>query len=463
MMRDLCGETVDDYQISELIGVGGMGVVYRATQAKDGAEVAFKVLFDSFEWKRDEFVARFEREARALARLEHPGIVRILANGKQDNIYYIVTEYVDGTNLAQRLRSGSMELDEIVDIMSQICPALTFAHKNGVVHRDIKPANVMVANGSVKILDFGLAQMTGGDSQFSSLTRTDLAMGTFNYLSPEQRTNAKLVDQRSDIFSLGVVFFEMLTGTLPLGNFHPPSRIRQDADKICDRIVARSLSADPADRYQNVEELAADLEQIGTGRPRRRIALLAGAAGMAGVAAAIGLALFLGTGDGNGEDDPSDLQLMQGAADKGQIPPFVDIGQVQQAVDPAPAIQAANEPLVNADAPGPPPTTVKPVTAPNAKKIVKKKPVKKKPGKKKSGGKVADKGFGGKGSDGLDDLLSDNELDKQPAPSVKKPAPLPEQPAETKNPPAQTEQKKTKGKKKSKSKFGSQIDSQSTK
>ena len=280
-MRDLTGETVGRYRMSGLIGVGGMGVVYRATRIDDGVEVAFKVLYDSHEWRREEFVARFEREARALKKLEHPGIVRILDSGRQDDLYFIVTEYVDGADLAQRLRSKPLELAEIVSVMVQTCQALSFAHQSGIVHRDIKPANIMVADDAVKVLDFGLAQMIGGDSQFSTLTRTDLAMGTFNYLSPEQRTNAKQVDQRSDIFSLGVVFFEMLTGTLPLGNFQPPSRLRPDVDKRCDQVVARSLSADPADRYQTVDELAADIELLQTTRSRGRIALVAGAAGLA--------------------------------------------------------------------------------------------------------------------------------------------------------------------------------------
>jgi serine/threonine protein kinase len=326
MVRDLSGETIDGYRVDELIGVGGMGVVYKAERVDDGGTVAIKVLHPSYVWNREEFVARFAREARALARLEHPGIVRILRSGQQGDLYYLVTEYVEGADLARHLRTQRPSLPEIVAIMIRVCEAIGYAHDNGVVHRDIKPANIMISGDSIRVLDFGLAQIAGGDTNLSSLTRTDLAMGTFNYLSPEQRTNAKQVDQRSDVFSLGVVFFELLTGTLPLGNFAPPSRARAEAGKLCDRIVSRSLSADPADRYQSVAEMIADLRLVRARPGGRRKAFVAVAAGLAGVAAAVVLAYGLGMFDEPADDGAGEPAVTEGKAERGQIPPFVDVG-----------------------------------------------------------------------------------------------------------------------------------------
>ncbi|MFH2006503.1 MAG: serine/threonine-protein kinase, partial [bacterium] len=276
MVRDLSGETLGEYELTELIGVGGMGVVYKGrVKNGTGEDVAVKVLNCDYHWQREEFVARFRREARALAKLDHPNIVTILDSGRDGDLYYLVTEYVEGVNLAQHLRGRELSVSEIVSIMTQACAALTYAHENGVVHRDVKPANIVIAEGTVKVLDFGLAQITGGDSNLSSLTRTDLAMGTINYLSPEQRTSAKQVDERSDVFSLGVVLYEMLTGTLPLGGFAPASRARPGIGRRGDQVVHRSLDADPARRFQSVSELAAALGQLTERRATGRRAALA--------------------------------------------------------------------------------------------------------------------------------------------------------------------------------------------
>ncbi len=270
MVKDLSGEQLGGYALQELIGVGGMGVVYKARPLRAGGEdvddsadpVAVKVLNCDYHWQREEFVSRFQREAKALARLDHPNIVTLLDSGRVEDQYYLVTEYVDGVNLAQHLRNHELSMDEVVDLLTQVCGAITYAHEHGIVHRDIKPANVVISGDRAKVLDFGLAQITGGSTGLSSLTRTDLAMGTINYLSPEQRTNAKNVDERSDVFSLGVVLYEMLTGDLPLGGFEPASRARPEIGRQGDRIVARALEASPQRRYQSVAELAGDLRQL---------------------------------------------------------------------------------------------------------------------------------------------------------------------------------------------------------
>ncbi len=294
VVRDLSGETLGGYLLEKLVGVGGMGVVYRGIRSSDDSVVAVKILNSEYQWKRDEFIARFKREAEALKRLNHPNVVKLIDSGHEGDHYYLITEYVEGMNLAHYLRTGTLDIKRIVDIMSQVCAAITYAHANGIVHRDIKPANIVISGDTVKVLDFGLAQMAGMDSKVTTLTRTDLAMGTFNYLSPEQRTNAKDVDERSDIFSLGIVFFEMLTGTLPIGNFDPPSETRKDASKKCNEIVRRSLYTDPRQRYQNVEALRADLLKLTNERPISRPSVFAGIAVAALLAGGVGAWMWLG-------------------------------------------------------------------------------------------------------------------------------------------------------------------------
>jgi serine/threonine protein kinase len=266
--RDLTGGCLGHYELEALIGVGGMGVVYRARRQSDGETVAVKVLNAAAFLKKEELSARFKREVKALERLEHPGIVRILDSGEEGDTHFLVTEYVPGMNLAEHMRATQPDPVEIVGIMIKVLDAIHYAHDNGIVHRDIKPANIIVHGSTVKVLDFGLAQIAGADTGLSTLTRTNLALGTFNYLSPEQRTNAKAVDERADIFSLGVVFYELLTGALPLGNFEPPSRAAKNLGKRYDRVVETSLRADPDRRYQNVEAFSADLERLR--RPRMR-------------------------------------------------------------------------------------------------------------------------------------------------------------------------------------------------
>lgn len=271
LVRDLAGESLGQYEVLELVGMGGMGVVYRARDLDNGSIVALKVLYCD-PLKKADFVARFEREARTLLKLDNPHIVKILASGEQEGIYYLVTELLHGETLAQYLKSHNPPLKETIRIMTQVCSAIAHAHNQGIIHRDIKPANIILDDGSVKVLDFGLSHLTGGESQFSTLTRSDLAMGSFNYLSPEQRMNAKAVDQRADIFSLGVIFYEMLTGSLPLGNFVPPSKTGHGIPAKCDRIVSRALHVDPDQRYQKVEDFAEALHRIDkTKRVRKKV------------------------------------------------------------------------------------------------------------------------------------------------------------------------------------------------
>ncbi|MBN2340506.1 MAG: serine/threonine protein kinase [Deltaproteobacteria bacterium] len=264
-LEDLSGRVIGDYRIDQFVGMGGMGVVYRGVHLKTNHEVAVKLLNPQSTGATpssdvdNEIVQRFKREADALKRLEHPNIVKLLDAGEHDHIHYLVTEYMNGKDLAKVLRTERPSPERITKILVQVCDALQFAHEHGVVHRDIKPANILVTDDVVKVLDFGLAHVAQNTTAGASLTRTDVAMGTFNYLSPEQRINAKLVDARSDIFSLGVVFYELLTGTLPLGRFDPPSRHSTLRKRAVDKIVLRCLESNPDKRYPSAAALKQDI------------------------------------------------------------------------------------------------------------------------------------------------------------------------------------------------------------
>jgi tRNA A-37 threonylcarbamoyl transferase component Bud32 len=248
-------------EITELIGQGGMGAVYKARQTKLDRTVAVKIL--PAEWGRDPaFAERFAREARALARLSHPHIVAVHDFGETGGLFYLVMEYVDGGNLRQLLQYGSLAPEQALHIIPQICEALHYAHEVGVVHRDIKPENILLdQRGQVKIADFGLAKLMGPSAAEFTLTGTRQVMGTLNYMAPEQRTRPQEVDHRADIYSLGVVLYEMLTGELPLGRFAPPSD-KAAVDARVDEVVFHALEQDPERRYQHVSEIKGDVESL---------------------------------------------------------------------------------------------------------------------------------------------------------------------------------------------------------
>lgn len=247
-------------EILEQIGVGGMGVVYRARQRDLDRIVALKILRSDIELDRN-FADRFQREARALARLNHPNIVTVYDFGRQDDLYYFLMEYIDGTNLRQVEQTGQLTPAQALSIVPQVCTALQYAHEQGVVHRDIKPENILVLrDGRVKIADFGLAKLTGKADE-GHLTGTWQVMGTPHYMAPEQVERPTSVDHRADIYSLGVVLYEMLTGELPLGRFPLPSR-KVQIDVRLDDVVLRALEKEPGRRYQNVTEVQTAVEQI---------------------------------------------------------------------------------------------------------------------------------------------------------------------------------------------------------
>ena len=248
-------------EILQLLGQGGMGAVYKARQPKLDRLVAVKVLPP--EVARDPgFMERFSREARSLARLNHPNIITIFDFGEADGLYYFTMEYVDGKNVRELLETGQLTPAVALKVIPQVCDALQYAHDEGFVHRDIKPENILLdKKGRVKIADFGLARLIGLTPTYLTLTGSHQIMGTLYYMAPEQMKRTHAVDHRADLYSLGVVFYEMLTGELPMGRFAPPSH-KAPVDARLDPVVLRALAREPELRYQDAAELKREVESV---------------------------------------------------------------------------------------------------------------------------------------------------------------------------------------------------------
>jgi len=256
------GRTFDGYRVEEVVGRGGMGTVYKAAQLSLGRSVAIKVLPSDLA-TQEQFLERFHREADALSRLSHPNVVTVFDRGDLDGQPYLVMEYVEGTSLRDIVRHGPLPADEALRIVSSVLAALEHAHVNGIVHRDIKPENVLLAPGGVvKVADFGLSRLLDPEDK-TRLTRTQLVLGTYEYMAPEQRERSKEADPRSDLYATGVVLYEMLTGELPIGRFELPSSRRPDeCDSRVDGLIERSLDKDPEQRYQRAIEMADEVSAI---------------------------------------------------------------------------------------------------------------------------------------------------------------------------------------------------------
>jgi predicted Ser/Thr protein kinase len=254
-------------EILQLLGAGGMGAVYKARQPALDRIVALKIL-PAIGSSSGNFPERFNREARALARLSHPNIVAVHEFGQAGELHFFIMEYVDGANLRQLEQNERLTPRQALQIIPQICDALQYAHDEGVVHRDIKPENVLIdRKGRVKIADFGLAKILQRDPEALRLTVEGQVMGTPHYMAPEQVERPLTVDHRADIYSLGVVLYEMLTGDLPLGNFAPPSR-KVRLDVRLDDVVLRALENDPERRYQHASEVKSQMQSIGHAPPQ---------------------------------------------------------------------------------------------------------------------------------------------------------------------------------------------------
>ena len=252
------------YEIHELIGRGGMGTVHRARQRSLDREVAIKLLSPDLA-STPGFAERFEREARALAKLNHPHIVTVHDFGCVQGHFFLVMEYVTGVSLRQLLQQRQLSQAEALALVPQLCEALQYAHEHGVVHRDIKPENILLdARGRVKIADFGLAKLTSldaGSASPATLTAPRQVMGTPRYMAPEQVDGSPTIDHRADIYSLGLVFYEMLTGELPMGRFDPPSEM-VEVDVRLDEVVLKALARRPERRYQQASEVRTAVEQF---------------------------------------------------------------------------------------------------------------------------------------------------------------------------------------------------------
>jgi predicted Ser/Thr protein kinase len=271
---DLSGRTLGNYQIIQEIGRGGMAVVYRAYQPSLNRYVAIKVLPPTLAFDQ-EFVARFLREAQAAAGLRHPNIVVIHDVGEEGGFYYIVMEYLEGQTLKEVIeREGALPLRRVAHIIEQVAGALDYAHQRGFVHRDVKPANVFVGQGDhATLTDFGIAKAAWG----AQLTRTGVVVGTPEYMSPEQAQGYE-VDHRTDIYSLGIVLYEMVTGRVPFSGNTPhavlhkviydlppqPSGIHSQVSEPVENVLAKSLAKQPAERYASASELAQALKQTAT-------------------------------------------------------------------------------------------------------------------------------------------------------------------------------------------------------
>src|SRR6266516_5533001 len=258
------------YELEELVGSGGMSSVYRAHDRLLERPVALKILHEQFT-RDDDYVERFRREARAVARLTHPNIVTVIDRGEQDDRQFIVFEYVDGLNLKELLeQEGTLSPRDAIELVLQVARGLAFAHEQGLVHRDVKLQNVIIdAEGSAKVTDFGIARSLDVDG----MTITGTIMGTSNYIAPEQ-ARGQAVDEQTDVYSLGCVLYELLAGDVPYEgdnfvavamrhvNEPVPSvhEIRPDVPPRLDWAIEQAMAKDPHDRFDSMDDFAAELE-----------------------------------------------------------------------------------------------------------------------------------------------------------------------------------------------------------
>ncbi|MDE3205414.1 MAG: Stk1 family PASTA domain-containing Ser/Thr kinase [Acidobacteriota bacterium] len=285
----------DRYEMVRHIARGGMAQVYLARDQMLDRPVALKVLFPELSVDRS-FVERFRREAKAAANLSHPNIVSIYDWGQGDSTYYIVMEYVNGPTLSSMLKQGALDPEQAAAIAASVAAALDFAHRSGVIHRDVKPGNVLIDDrAQVKVADFGIARAIGTSED---LTQTGSVMGTATYFSPEQAQGYP-VDPRSDVYSLGVVLYEMVTGRPPFTGDNPvsiaykhvkeppprPGTVAPGVPAALEAIILKAMAKEPVDRYQSAEDMRADLTRYLDGQPVVALAALGATSVMGTVAA----------------------------------------------------------------------------------------------------------------------------------------------------------------------------------
>jgi len=261
------------YELHEVIGKGGMATVYRAHQPSMDRDVAIKIISPELA-AEPEFAERFEREARIIARLQHPHILPVFDFGREGETIYLVMRLMEGGNLAHELRGGALPIKRAIDLTRQIASALDYAHLRGIVHRDLKPTNVLLDNlGNAYLTDFGIAKMLSGGPT-TGLTATGAVMGTPTYMAPEQ-WRAEPIDGRTDIYALGVIVYQMLCGQVPFSAETPhglmyqhldmdppqPHTIKPDLPLTLEPVITKALAKRPEDRYASAGELAVALEE----------------------------------------------------------------------------------------------------------------------------------------------------------------------------------------------------------
>lgn len=248
-MHDKIGE----YKVIEETGRGAMAVVYKATQPSLNRTVAIKVL--SPELTKDKlFVDRFNQESMIIARFNHPNIVHVIDKGSINGTFYFVMDFIEGRDFRDILSNGNTSFEKKMNVFVQVCKALNYAHKSGVIHRDIKPSNILVdSDDNAWLSDFGIAKSNNTDAQ--DTTSTDAVMGTWNYMPPEQKSNAKEVDQRSDIYALGIILYEISTGRKPEGMLVEPRKVNPGISPQLEKVILKSVEQDKKRRYQSVDEL----------------------------------------------------------------------------------------------------------------------------------------------------------------------------------------------------------------